>query len=500
LEERPNIVFIIADDLGWNDLSFYGAEFPTPNIDLLFNEGYVFQNYYVHQTCAPSRVAFLSMRYSWRYGLNGLLHPGTAAHVPTSETLYPELMRQEYSTYLAGKWNLGYASTKYLPTSRGFDEWFGYMQGSDWTDHVRNIRINGTTYPMYNMWYDGPMGDGLTAIDRLPTEVVSNLTGYYNTSDITHTSMITNYAVNIIQTAPEPFLLQFSPQEPHAPLEGPETDSLNSSLYDCNLTNSSENRITYCTQVSLLDETVGLIVDSLKKQNLWDNTYIIFSTDNGGASDFGDRRRSLASASSNYPFRGMKATQYEGGIHGVFTIAGGALPDKYIGQSNYDLHHAVDVPVTMLSLAGYQHNGVDGIDMLSTAKHNELSLMIDVENSIYVYRKGDMKYIQGNFDHEGWYSFGWIHEDTNLTCLNGCVFNLTADIGERVDLINTTFGAQFAMETMEAINATVHSGDYMDEPDDVTNLCWEAVYFDPGYLTPWSDDDVVNCTFAAVFG
>eukprot|EP01084_Bolivina_argentea_P215455 365791_1 len=128
----PNILFILVDDLGYKDLSHNNAEYPTPHIDALYDNGIEFTNYYVNPDCSPTRASIMTGKYSWKTGLEnlGTVPAATTQHIPFDTPTMAELLKDAgYVTHGLGKWHLGYASWNMTPIGRGFDSYFGYFQG-----------------------------------------------------------------------------------------------------------------------------------------------------------------------------------------------------------------------------------------------------------------------------------------------------------------------------------------------------------------------------------
>lgn len=157
---QPNIVHIVADDLGWKDVGFNGcADIKTPNIDTLAAGGAKFTQFYVQPMCTPTRAALMTGRYPFRYGLQTIVIPGPAGYgLDTSEFLMPQCLKEAgYATAIIGKWHLGHADTKYWPKQRGFDYQYGAMIGEldyfthsdagvlDWFRNNKLVREKGYT-------------------------------------------------------------------------------------------------------------------------------------------------------------------------------------------------------------------------------------------------------------------------------------------------------------------------------------------------------------------
>ncbi|MFH1716213.1 MAG: sulfatase-like hydrolase/transferase, partial [Planctomycetota bacterium] len=137
---RPNIVFILADDLGFKDVGYHGGSIKTPNIDKLAAEGTRLEQFYVQPVCSPTRSSLMTGRYPMRYGLQvGVVRPWAQYGLSLEErTLAQALKQAGYTTAICGKWHLGHLNSKYLPTSRGFDHQYGHYNGAiDYFTHIR---------------------------------------------------------------------------------------------------------------------------------------------------------------------------------------------------------------------------------------------------------------------------------------------------------------------------------------------------------------------------
>ncbi|XP_075540031.1 arylsulfatase B-like [Dermacentor variabilis] len=219
---KPHIVFILADDLGWGDVSFLGSpQIPTPNMDALASTGVLLNNYYVTPLCSPSRGALMSGRYSIHIGLqNGVLYPAQVGGLPLQQKLMPEYFKNlGYETHIVGKWHIGYSSLKYTPTYRGFDSFLGF--------------------------YTGPID-------------------YY--------SHFMNY----------PLFLYLAHQAPHTkggpePLQAPAKNVAKFSYI------GDHYRTIYAGMVDALDQSVGAVLEALEAALMLDDTIIVFSSDNGAA-------------------------------------------------------------------------------------------------------------------------------------------------------------------------------------------------------------------------
>jgi len=294
----PNIVVILADDLGYGDVSFNGCpDFTTPNIDSLTNTGVRCSNAYVtHPFCSPSRAGLLTGRYQQRFGYENQPFADGAnprLGIPAQEVLLPQILKPAgYVCGLVGKWHLGVASSL-NPTKHGFDEFFGFL---------------GSESPYYN----AKLFRGTTKITE---------TAYL-------TDAFTREAVSFIQRhATQPFFLYLAYNAVHKPYNTPPKNYM-----DRVASIANSNRRIYAAMTLALDDGVGQVLQTLQQQNLLNNTLIFFLSDNGTRQTTFTR---------NYPLRGYKFNVLEGGIHVPFVVQWtGVLP----------AHVVYDPPVSSLDI------------------------------------------------------------------------------------------------------------------------------------------------------
>lgn len=286
--DRPNLLFILADDLGWGDLSCYGRpDYETPNLDRLAREGVRFTNAYsAAPVCTPTRCAFITGRYpartpvgleepiTWKKNLVGerLNTVGLPSQHPTIASL---LKQNHYETALVGKWHLGYLPT-FGPIQSGFDEYFGIMSG-------------GVDYFTHN----DALGEADLFEDKVPVERIGYLT-----------DLLTERAVRFISRRhSRPFYLSLHYTAPHWPWEGPTDGAISSKLKIGNEGATSGGSIrTYAAMMKSLDDGIGHVMSALKRAKLDRNTIVVFTSDNGGER-----------FSYNWPFSGQKLSLREGG-------------------------------------------------------------------------------------------------------------------------------------------------------------------------------------------
>ncbi|KAG7259316.1 hypothetical protein CRUP_000795, partial [Coryphaenoides rupestris] len=331
----PHIVVILADDFGWHDVGYHGSEIKTPNLDRLSAGGVRLEKYYVQPICTPSRNQLMTGRYQIHTGMqHQIIWPCQPYCVPLDETLLPQLMKQAgYDTHMVGKWHLGMYKKACLPTRRGFDSFFGYLMGSE--DYFSHERCFPIPIP-------SNQSQSRCALDlRDGEEVATGYQGRYSTE------LFTERVVNIIskQDPRKPAFLYVALQAVHSPLQVPERYVAPYNFI------KDHNRRLYAGMVSAMDEAVGNITAALRDAGLWNNTVLVFSTDNGGQT---------LSGGSNWPLRGRKATLWEGGIRGVAFVASPLLPRP--GTVSRALVHVSDWLPTLVGLAGGKLNGTKPLD------------------------------------------------------------------------------------------------------------------------------------------
>ncbi|MGE3156517.1 MAG: arylsulfatase [Xanthobacteraceae bacterium] len=376
--QKPNIIFIMVDDLGNADLGYRGSDIRTPNIDKLATEGVRMESFYGQPVCTPSRACLMTGRYPMRYGLQTLvIFPSHTYGLPTEERTLPQALKDAgYRTLMTGKWHLGHADKKYWPQNRGFDHFYGNVVGE--VDYFTRER------------------GGIIDWQRNGTFLKEN--GYY-------TTLIGNEAVKLIeeQDASRPFFLYFASLAPHAPFQAPKEG------IDRYASIANETRRTYAAMLSELDVQIGRLIAVLEKKGLRENTIILFASDNGGATSglFATGARSPEERAtelseklpaSNGRFRGGKGSLYEGGVR---VPAFANWPGKLKPAIVNDPVHMVDIMPTLLALAGGQGSAdrpFDGVDIWPTLAQGKASphgeLLIHIEPIRGTIRKGDWKLVR----------------------------------------------------------------------------------------------------------
>jgi len=290
-EARPNVVVIVADDLGYRDVGAYGAKaFATPNIDRLASEGIRFSDGYVTASiCSPSRAGFHTGRYQARFGqdFNPRLRETPEFSLPASEvTIAQRAKQQGYVTGLVGKWHLG-TQTGYHPMDRGYDEYFGFASAAV---YLPQLGPDDGRYLVEGENVRAQRRQGFTR-DRQPIDEAGFLT-----------EIVTREAIDFIDRhAEDPFFLVVTHHAPHVPIEAP-------AAYMRRLAHISDPALrTYGAMIVSLDDSVGEILGALQRKNLTDKTLVIFFSDNGCP-------HYLAGTCSNGMFSGFKRDLRDGGV------------------------------------------------------------------------------------------------------------------------------------------------------------------------------------------
>lgn len=389
---RPNLVVLLADDLGYADVGFHGGkDIPTPHLDELAKQGVRCTNGYVTGPyCSPTRAGLLTGRYQQRFGheFNPGGGKGGEQGLPLTETTLADRLKSAgYATALIGKWHLG-GSAKHHPRQRGFDEFFGFLGG---------------------------------AHSYFPTKAASL---YRGTSLVEEKEYLTDAFAReatafIDRNKDKPFFLYLAFNAVHTPMEAndPRLQKF-SGIAD-------KQRRTYAAMLSAMDDAVGRVVARLRAAGLEENTLLVFHSDNGGPT----MRGTTVNASSNEPLRGSKRTTLEGGIRVPFVVQWkGKLPAGKV----YDAPVIqLDVLPTALAAAGVDVKPewkLDGVNLLpflgGSAKgqpHETLYWRFGTQMAI---RHGDWKLVQYDLAADG----GGAGQPSAAK-----LYNLATDLGERSD-------------------------------------------------------------------
>jgi len=401
-EQPPNVVLIVVDDLGFNDITFYGGgigngSVPTPHIDSIAAQGIHFTIAYAgNATCAPSRAALLTGRYPTRVGFeftpttpsflrlisgdgfkeeNAENYPEPSSlGLPSSEQTLPEALKEkDYHSIALGKWHLG-ASEGMLPNDQGFDEFLGFLGGGGMfmeEDDPEVVNSKQDFDPIDRfLWANLRYGVQFNEGDTFKPD--SHTTDY-----------LSREAVKAIEANRDrPFFMYLAYNAPHTPLQSEKRD------YDALSHIEDHTERTYAGMIRGLDRGIGQVLASLEENGLSDNTIVIFTSDNGGADYVG-------LPDLNKPYRGWKMTFFEGGIRTPFFIR---WPEKIAAGSKYDSPVAhIDIFSTVLAAAGIEppeDRVIDGRDILAVAQDPEQPAL---DRPLF-WRTGGYKVVQ----EDGW--------------------------------------------------------------------------------------------------
>ncbi len=381
---KPNVIVILADDMGYADVGYQGCkDIPTPHIDSIAANGVKFTNGYVScPVCSPMRAGFMTGRYQNRFGHE--LNTGGAPHclqehigLPTEETTIADVMKTAgYTTGVIGKWHLG-AHPKYHPLKRGFDEFFGFISGSH----------------SYFRW-DQPKWSPIQR-GRETVKTKEYLTDVFNRE-----------AVEFIDRhKAKPFFLYLPYNAPHTPMQAPKK------YLDRFGDIADKKRRTYAAMVSAVDDGVGMILAKLKELKLDKDTLVIFLSDNGGPHS--------SNGSSNKPLNGGKSSMFEGGVRVPFamqwsgTIKAGSVYNEPV--------ISLDILPTAAAIGGAKPpkgRKIDGVNLMpylggkKAGRPHEILFWRRAKD--YAARKGDWKLIK--------------KKDTWR------LYNLATDLGEKKDV------------------------------------------------------------------
>jgi arylsulfatase B len=335
---KPNILVIVADDLGWNAIGYHNNELQTPNIDKRICEvGVDLDNFYSSPMCSPARAGLMTGRYPIRFGCaQAVIPPHRDQGVPTDEVFMSEVLAKAgyKQRAMLGKWHMGHRRRKWLPLERGFTEFYGHYNGAiDYFTHEREGELD---------WHRGYAS--------------SHDEGYA-------TDLIADETVAFVQRnagSKDPFFCYTAFNAPHGPFQAPQE------YIDRYAHIEDETTRVYFAMITAMDDGIGRILDAVDEEGISDNTIIWFFSDNGGW-DIIDR--------VNYPLRGGKLTTFDGGVRVVSCVRyPGTFPagTKIEERTGY-----IDLLPTLMHGAGIDETGgkpLDGIDLVPLLSGEEEKL------------------------------------------------------------------------------------------------------------------------------
>jgi arylsulfatase len=411
--DRPNIILIMADDMGYGDLGYHDNPYiHTPNLDVLAGESVNFKNFYVSPVCAPTRASLLTGRYSIRTGVFDT-YSGGAIMAANEITIAESLEESGYKTGLFGKWHLG-DSYPSRPQDQGFQESVWHLSGG--------IGQVGDVFNYY-------------AADSSYFNPVLYKNGKQFKSNGYCTDVFTSEAINFIeQNKEDQFFAYVSYNAPHTPLQVPQEylDKYQHLTFDSTYYKSrgiyehkkSKNDLNAAKKVyamvSNIDDNVGRIIQSLKSNNLWDNTIVIFMTDNGP-----EQWRYTGG------YRGKKSMVREGGIHVPFFMK---LPETNFKQVDAVSAH-IDVMPTLLELCDVKQINKSKFDGLSLVSHILENKHLPKRTLFFEWQRGyPEKYQNMAVFKDNFKLIGDVKEAANINQFE--LYNLKEDPYEATNIVN----------------------------------------------------------------
>ena len=434
-DTSPNVIVLLADDLGWADVGYHGSDIETPSIDRLADEGMRLERFYSNPICTPTRAALLTGRDSLRLGVGYFpVLAWTNKAVSPEEHFMPESFRAAgYQTGMVGKWHLGHTLEPQTPNARGFDDFFGHL-------HTQVFYYAHTTSGGHDLQHNGV---SVTRKGQYLTDVHGE------------------EAVRFIKQrdVSKPFFLYVPFLAPHSPMEAPpalikkyadrpvvelpETNPLRNSVSEKQLKQVQQ---VYAAMVDSMDQAIARILTTLEEEGIADNTIVFFFSDNGGFNGFG---------SSNAPLRGEKMTVFEGGIRVPAVIRWpGQIP---AGSESNQLISVLDVFPTLASAAGIEMGNrkpLDGKDAWPIAP-----------GSGFEARNGDVFFVAEqptetpyfySLIRDQWKLIQVIREDLYTKSVENLLFDIAADPGETHDLADEKPELVSAMAESIATWAALH--------------------------------------------
>ncbi|KAK7077668.1 hypothetical protein SK128_013340 [Halocaridina rubra] len=440
----PNILYILSDDIGWNGVSWHNSEVVTPSLQELVDGGVLLEQYYTNSLCTPSRSSLLTGNYAYKMGRQRIvIYAADPTGLSMNYTLLPERLKDAgYATHLVGKWHLGFCNWSYTPTYRGFDSFYGFYKARDSYFYHSDVEFGG-----YDL--------------RDNEEVAWSDNGTYSMN------LFTDRAIEVIrshESSDQPFFLYLAPQSVHSPYEvPPKYEDFYPQIAD-------ERRRKYLAAVTAMDEGIGRVLNVLKETGKYNNTIIVWSTDNGGVEIVPD---------NNTPLRGWKATMMEGGSRVPAIIHSPLLEST--PRVEHGLVHVVDWHNTLLSAIGItdlpNNDGLNQWEYIRTGT-------VPSPRKEFIYNLDDMYgtgVIDGGIRVGKWkFVMGWMMY-TNET--GPWLFNLEDDPNETTNLyeIEPVIAAQLEARLLEELPSMLPADTHL--PD----LSCDPANFGGAWSPGWCD-------------
>lgn len=343
-QQKPNIVIIVADDLGWGDVGYHGSVIATPNIDRLARKGIELDRFYVSPVSSPTRAGLLTGRYPNRFGIRETVIPPWRDYGldENEQTMADVLGENGYpNRALIGKWHLGHSRLAYCPLNRGFTHFYGHLNGAiDYFTHERDGELD------WHRGWDSSYDKGYST-DLITDEAVSCISQYAGS---------------------DPYLIYVAYNAPHSPYQAPDDEITGhiDLVEFYSLEKKDRNAYIYRAMVTRMDKGIGRIVEAVESSGQAENTLVLFMSDNGGVPN-------LPGGSTNEPFRGSKFTEWDGGVRVpaiLYWPAGFAQGGRKLEQ----VTGFVDILPTLADIAGIDSpptHPYDGISIYPVLRGDE---------------------------------------------------------------------------------------------------------------------------------
>eukprot|EP01060_Flectonema_neradi_P040767 TRINITY_DN9413_c0_g1_i1.p1 TRINITY_DN9413_c0_g1~~TRINITY_DN9413_c0_g1_i1.p1 ORF type:complete len:552 (+),score=96.65 TRINITY_DN9413_c0_g1_i1:50-1657(+) len=433
----PHIVFVVGDNIGWANVGWHEGYTNTDSMDKLVSEGIELQRHYVHMSSSPTRASFLSGRLPLHVSENQTHSCNEQGSIPVGmATIAEKLKKAGYKTHQIGKWDVGGFGDQFgLPISKGFDQSFGFLGGSE--DHYTRKSLGcGCSQSATDLWQSSGPASGF----KNDTTYSSDF--YFNQINNTLSA----------HTATDPIFLFVGAQGAGAPLQADRF----AKAYE----NETTDFANYNGMVSSVDSLVSNIVSKLKEKQMWENTLFVFTSDSGGDS--------IHHFANNYPLKGGLGSSWEGGVRVPTFVSGGLIPQDKRGGSLSGMMHITDWYATFCRLAGVDPTdadavsaglpAVDSIDqwdyIIGTQEPRRTELVISSARSSFsfggkdytgsaAFIRGDLKLVRGMQANCLWFSQLYPNSsstpptDGSCDCADGCLYNISSDPNEMIDIRST---------------------------------------------------------------
>lgn len=471
---KPNIIVFVVDDQGYANVGYHNPEnVHTPHTDALATGGLRLERHYTYRWCAPTRSALMTGRLPYHVFQH-------TDHVERNMNMLPAKLKEAgYRTHQVGKWHLGLVKPWMTPHGRGFDTSLGYLAGGE--DHYTQFQNRAKVF--------GCVGTDLYETDRPALGKNGTYAAYIYNTEIAR-------VINGHDAADKahPLFMYIATQVMHAPQEVPDRWK---NMYDAGKY-SDDYRIMN-GMASASDEVLANTTALLKAKGMWENTLLVYTSDNGGPAG----QASSGHSGNNFPLRGGKTNNFEGGVRVVSFVSGGFLPDSVRNSTRDGYIHAADWYPTLCSLAGVNASDggpswpeIDGKDMwpyltgkVTSSPRTEIMLSSDDTGALI---SGDFKLIIGIQSYGFWTSPNYPNASTDhrsektVDCGSGCVFNIREDPSEYHDLAKTNPSKLAELQALFAkLNATTYEAQKAGQDADACEAYTRA---NGGFLGPYMCD------------